>query len=333
MDEAKGGFQFERPIHLGDEHWNSIAQEVGRLNRSQLSGDEGQVLGDLKGLVEAVARITVDISGEQVEANSSFSHTVNRAHKLLEQQPGYELATGSEFGKIARQACHMAAALGSIRNQFGSGHGRAYVPEIKQEMTLLATDGSMTWLRWALRRIGLFSLGRPEILIRDLVEQRATFRSGDLKERLEAVNIPNLTESHQRALGVAVGQRVMEGTFVVRWDGLDPCLRSDNLGKWTENYRIGLLRGLWNAHDEKPTITPQSIKYGLEVLDPIPDASHALSEQIEVIRSKTKVGLPDISQDERSELWDWIRAHREARPKNESPAYTALMLHIEPPPF
>jgi len=38
------------------------------------------------------------------------------------------------------------------------------------------------------------------------------------------------------------------------------------------------MRGLWFNPDGLPTITPQSIREGLCVLDPVPDAAETLSE-------------------------------------------------------
>lgn len=291
------------------------------------------MLDDLKCLVESVARITLDIAGEQKPVNASFEQTVNAAHKLLERQPGRGLADGAEFEKIAKQAFHMAQALGPLRNGFGGGHGRAYRPTISEETVLLAIDGAFTWLRWAVRRVGFFSEGRPEMLIRDLIEQRATFRAGDLRERLAAADIPALDVQHQRALGVAVGERVMEETFVVRWDGLDPCLQSAELRPWTEEYRVGLMNGLWFSREGKHTLTSQSIKDGISVLDPIPDASAELLDQVRVVCKATPTGLPSLGMKDRANLLEWLKGRRDARPNAESVAFGELTWHIELPHF
>lgn len=59
-------FQVVRPDYLPDEHWSSIDAELIRLFRSLKDDDDGQTIGDLKCVVESVARVTLDIAGTQV---------------------------------------------------------------------------------------------------------------------------------------------------------------------------------------------------------------------------------------------------------------------------
>lgn len=326
-------FQVQRPPFLGDEHWECITTELERLYRSLEANDDGQVLSDMKCLVESVSRVALEIAGEPAQQNDSFEKSVARAHDLLAEQPGHALARGGEFSRAASQARKIAGSLGHVRNEFGGGHGRARIPDIRDEMVDLALDGGLTWIRWAVRRLGLFSEGRPAPLIRDLVEQPATFHSGDLRRRLEAANLPSLEPHHQQELGVAVGQRVMRQTFVVRWDGLDPCLDSDDLAVWPAGYRLGLLRGLWFAPDGQPTVTPQSIKDGLSVLDPLPDCVKPLQEQVTRLRESTPPSLPDEDQDAVRETVGWLRHRATVRPTLERPALRELLEHLAPLPF
>lgn len=218
-----------------------------------------------------------------------------------------------------------------IRNEYGTGHGRAHQPNIRDEMVDLALDGGLTWVRWALRRLGYFSEGRPDALIRDLVEQPQTnFRAGTLDRRLKAADMPRLEQRHQRALGVAVGQRVMRGTFVVRWGGLDPCLNSDDTETWPPAYRLGLAQGLWFAPDDRPTVTAGSIRDGLTVLDPLPDCSDELDELIGRIITETEPGLPNDDLKDAVAAARFVRDRVPARPAAEAVALSRLAEHIEP---
>lgn len=328
--ELYSRFSVERPKYLGDEHWASISIEVDRLHRSLEAGDRSQVLGDLKCLVESVARVTLDIAGEPAQPNAAFDQTVKRAHDLLASQPGDTLAQGGEFSRIASNSCRIARSLGGIRNEFGGGHGRSRVPEVRAEMVDLGLDGGLTWSRWAVRRLGLFSMGRPNSLIRDLVEDSATFHSGILEQRLEAANLSGMDAHHQREVGVAVGQRVMRGTFVVKWDGLDPCLNSDDLDVWPEGYRVGLLRGLWFSPEGWPTVGPRSIRDGLSVLDPVADCADVLSEQVEQVVAHTAPGLPNVDSDALRETAEWIKRRMKVRPDAEACPLKSLREHIDP---
>lgn len=332
-DERYERFEIQRPKYLGHEHWECITAELDRLRRSLEADDNSQALSDLKCLVESVARVALDIAGEPAQSNDSLDSTVKRAHDLLAEQPGHSLARGGDFSKMASQACRMARNLGNIRNQYGGGHGRANTPSIQNEMVDLALDGSLTWTRWAVRRLGLFSEGRPTALIRDLVEEPTTFHSGVLRRRLEAANLAKLEAHHQQELGVAVGQRVMQQTFVVKWDGLIPCLESDDLTVWPIGYRLGLLRGLWFDPDEHSTVTPQSIKDGLSLLDPVPDCAQALQDQVTRVRESTQPSLPDVNQDALRDTVEWLRHRITVRPSVEKATLQQLEAHLAPPPF
>lgn len=321
-------FAVQRPKFLGDEHWESISTELERLKRSLDAGDHSQALSDLKCLVESVARVTLDIAGEPAQSNDSFDKTVTRAHDMLARQPGHALAKGGDFAKMASQACRIARNLGNIRNEYGGGHGRARTPTVRDEMVDLGLDGSLTWVRWAVRRLGLFSEGRPSLLIKDLIEDPATFHSGVLKRRLEAANLAEIDVHHQQELGVAVGQRAMRGTFVVRRDGLDPCLKSDDLEVWPKGYRVGLMRGLWFSPDGQPTVTPQSIKEGLQVLDPVADCSDEIDEQIKSIVESTQAGFPWLDQESNEDIVGWLKDRVKVRPEREGSALILLYGHI-----
>lgn len=325
-------FEIPCPQFLGEEHWECITTELDRLHRSLEAEDDSQALSDLKCLVEAVARVALDIAGEPAQPNDSLDGTVKRAHDLLAEQPGHSLARGGDFSRMASQACRIARNLGNIRNLYGGGHGRARTPSMRDEMVDLALDGSLTWTRWAVRRLGFFSEGRPATLIRDLVEESAIFRSGVLRRRLEAANLAGLEAHHQQELGVAVGQRVMRQTFVVRWDGLDPCLESDDLTVWPAGYRIGLLRGLWFDPSGHATISPRAIKDGLSVLDPVPDCADVLLEQVQLVVESTQPGLPDADEDALQETIDWVRHRATVRPASERAALQRLLEHLAPPP-
>lgn len=271
----------ERPAYLGDQHWSAIAIEIERLERSLQAGDGGQAIGDIKCVVESIARIVHEIDGAPAGSNDAFQTVVNGANKLLKNQPGDELADRTPFGDMATQAGKIALNLATIRNEYGGGHGRPRTPDLRDEMVLLALDGGLLWSKWALRRLGYFAEGRPTALINALIgPEQQTFRSGVLTRRLRSANLPGIAPHHQRAIGVAVGQRAARETFVVREDGVDRCLASDDTTEWPRHYRIGLVDGLWFSINGKPTITPQSAIDGVQILEPLDDCSEDLGRLV-----------------------------------------------------
>jgi hypothetical protein len=72
----------------------------------------------------------------------------------------------------------------------------------------------------------------------------------------------------------------MRETFVVRRDGLEPCLDSDDLSTWPQDYRPGLAYGLWFDSYGGLTLTPHSLKEALRVLEPVPDCADDLTDWV-----------------------------------------------------
>ncbi|SRR6266568_4741338 len=289
---------------------------------------------DIKCLVESISRVVLEIDGTPAAPNTGFDAVVAQAHTLLSGQPGHELANQSPFGQLATQASKIAKNLGNIRNEFGGGHGRARTPDLRDEMVALALDGGLLWARWALRRLGYFAEGRPTALINDLIVTPQTFYAGTLERRLLAANLPALESRHQRSIGVAVGQRVMRETFVVRRDGLQPCLASDDLSTCPRDYRLGLAYGLWFDPAGALTLTPCSLEDALRVLEPVPDSSKDLMEWVTRIdQLRFPGGLTDdyvasMAAEQFVQRWMTLR------PVEDHLALTALAKNVKPePPF
>lgn len=327
-------FDIDRPEYLSDEYWACVEQEIIRLARSLDADDGGQVLSDLKCLVECIAKIVLDIDGNPASSNAAYADTVKRAHRLLADQPGHELVNQSAFGQIATQANKMVGNLGTIRNDYGGGHGRGRPPALKDEMVTLALDGGLLWVRWALRRVGYFALGRPEPIIEALVgTSPSIFRAGWLKRRLLAANLPALEPRYQRSIGVAVGQRLMSGTFVVRADGLDPVLESDDLTTWPRGYRLGLTHGMWFDETGRPTLTPTSVENGLKVLDPVSDCADELDDLVGKIETTRPQGPLGDDFEKGLGAQEFVVDRVAVRPEAERPALERLARNIFAAPF
>ncbi|ORB68566.1 abortive infection family protein [Mycolicibacterium tusciae] len=324
--------RLERPAHLPDHHWLAIDTEIRRLRRSLATDDGPQALSDIKCLVESIARVVLDIDGTPAASSEAFNSIVGQAHSRLKGQPGPELANDTAFGDLATQASKIARQLGNIRNEFGGGHGRARVPSFSDEMVVLALDGGLLWARWALRRLGYFSEGRPEALIDALMGSAQTFRAGDLRRRLLAARLPHLESRYQRSIGIAVGQRAARQTFVVHWDGVEPCLSSDDLATWPRDYRVGVAYGLWFDPDGNVTLTPESAREALLVLDPVADCSADLTDWVSRI-VMARAGISYERTMSAYEISEFIRDRTASRPPEERAALVSLADVINPPLF
>lgn len=324
-------FTLPRTSYISDAHVTALDLELARLVRALDAGDEGDAIGSLKSAAEAVAKIVHDLDGRLVSGSADFAGTVKAAHTMLSQQRGLKLAYESSFGKLATQAGKIVGNLGDIRNDYGSGHGKARQPEIKGEMLALALDGTLLWLRWALRRLDQFAQGRPETLIRDIIGDpygAITFYAGDLATRLEAANLDASDPSHARAIGVAVGQRAAGGTFNVAIDGIDPALADADLERWPAPYRVGVATGLLFDPSGIATIRARNLLRALQICLPVTDSEVDITVLIDSVVEATPTGTVPGEPTDRAELTALIERQAPRRPVNEQTPWSALGRHL-----
>lgn len=250
--------------------WNAIDDVQQRLIRAVDLDDRPLVIGCCKELVESIAKATISMRGDVV-IEMDFTKLVSAAHKLLGRQPGPELADDPELRNLSQGLKSIVLQFGELRNRVGTGHGRTYAPEIQAEVTDVAVDAALLWSRWALARLSQLSLGRPESLIDDL--NHANFTAGKLADRLQASNLADLDEDTQRRLGIAVGQRAMRETFLVRQEGVEACAASGDLMRWPDSYRRGVVLGLLIDRDGYATASAWSAPILVQLIESIPDKS------------------------------------------------------------
>lgn len=325
-------FNLARTSHVSDAHVSAFELELSRLARALDADDKGDAIGSLKSAAEAVAKIVHDLDGKLVSGSADFAGTVKSAHTTLAGQQGQELAYESSYGKIATQASKIVGNLGAIRNDYGSGHGKARQPEIKDEMLALALDGTLLWLKWALRRLDSFAQGRPEALIRDLVGDTTTssitFYSGDLAKRLEAANLGTSDPNHARAIGVAVGQRASSGTFNVSIDGIEPALADADLVRWPAPYRVGVGAGLLFDPSEISTIRARTLLHSLQICLPVTDSEVDITVLIGRVIKATPTGAMLGDTGDKADVLALIERQTPHRPPNEQAAWSRLSGHF-----
>lgn len=331
-EDAFAQFDITRPEHVGQAHVDSIGLELQRLARALDADDDAQAIGYLKCAVEAVAKVVLDINGTPADGAAAYPTTIKQAHQLLIGLAGPELAGGGPFAVLATQAQKMAGTLGEVRNSYGGGHGRARQPELTPEMLSLARDGGLLWLRWAMRRLGTFALGRPETLIRDLIGDPTgsiVWYSGDLTSRLTAADLAGIDPRHARAIGVAVGQRAAQETFNVMIEGIRAAVEDpENLSAWPAVYRIGAAFGLLFAPDERPTITAHSLHRALQLCLPLTAEATETSTLIgRVMASRPPGPMPGTSEQNTTLLW-FVQQNAASRPPADQASWYALRAHL-----
>lgn len=330
--DAYESYRVPHPQHIGEAHADAVDLELQRFARAAEAGDDGQAIGYLKCVIEAIAKVVLDLNGTPAGGTESFDPIVKRAHDLLAGQPGHELAMESPFGNLATQARKMAVSMSTIRNGYGAGHGRARQPELKSEMLELAMDGSLLWVRWAIRRLGYFAMGRPETLIRDLVGDPAgkiSFSRGDLATRLDAANLAVAEPRHVRSIGVAVGQRAAQHTFNVHIEGVKAAINDNDLRRWPASYRVGVASGLLFSPDELPTVTTYNLRDALEVCTPVTEESEDIAALLARVRASRAPGPVPGEPESQAELLWFVKQTTGGRPADEQAAWNAIADHLQ----
>ena len=232
----------DRPRSLGGEHWKSIRHAQTRMEGAIERQDWALAVGCAKELCEAVARCAIETLGQTPASGTSYSEVVSTSQRLVGRHPGPGLAHDPHTRDLSQAASKIVTKLGQLRNEYGTGHGRAYVPEVLAEHAELCCDASILWTRWILRRLDGIVAGRAAQLVDDL-STGAIFYKGGLARRLTELDLPSLDESEQRRLGIAVGQRAAGGTVNVYNDGVRDAIGSRQ-APWTRAYMTGLTEGL-----------------------------------------------------------------------------------------
>lgn len=174
----------------------------------------------------------------------------------------------------------MAGQLRELRNNYGSGHGRAYVPEVCKEILDVCVDAALPWCRWALRRLEFVIAGSPIALARD-IRGPFVFYSGDVTRRLIAANLSNLPVADQHMLGVAVAHRAATGTFLVRIEGVEACASSTDQELWPPGYREGVVEGLFIGAVGSISVDVASVMNSALILSAHPAAEKAIEALLE----------------------------------------------------
>lgn len=323
----------EKPTHLSSANWDAITQEFKRLVRAESAGDLGDIIGQCKCLVESVCRVALELDGRPPSSNATFSEVVKDAHEMLIDVKTEGKQIESAGRTASTQVLKIARSLGEYRNSNGSGHGRAFLPEIREDTASVIASSALLWVHWALPRLDDFAYGRPESLIHDLIIENAVFHRGTLTKRLEGADLPGIQPSHQREVGVAVARRSMQGTFVVAKDGVESCAASNSLDFWTEQYRLGVVRGLFTDIKGDVTVTKWAVQQALLVLTPIEQIAEEIRDVNNLLLAaglKAKLGL---TPEDRHQLASIFNLTEKTRAGDDLLAIKELRNTLDVPPF
>jgi Abortive infection C-terminus len=230
-----------RPRGISDQSWEAISGHKERLDRAwRVPTDLSAAVGAAKELCESVARVVLEERAVPYTRSDDMPRLAKSAHQALDRLPGRGQAAQVGVRNLSQAALSIVTVLAELRNELGTGHGRAKVPRISLEAAVAASDAAVLWSRWVLARLDEVLGGDVALLVQELRGQG--FSRGKLEVRFDEVGLDALFADDQQRLGVAVAHRAMNGTFVVRESGVDPLL--DRASEWPEAYRFGIAEGL-----------------------------------------------------------------------------------------
>ncbi|MGW7099706.1 hypothetical protein ACWGH1_10035 [Streptomyces sp. NPDC054883] len=123
-----------RPKRIRPGHWVAIDGAYQRLVRAVASEDFAHVVGAAKELTESVARVTTEANGDVYADNAPYSALLSAAHGIVAHAVKPNLAPNDVLRAIPDNARKMATQLAEIRDRYGTGHGRADVHEVTEEV-------------------------------------------------------------------------------------------------------------------------------------------------------------------------------------------------------
>lgn len=233
-------FELRRPEHLDDPAWEAVQLAHSRLQRACEWRDLPEMIGKSKELVETVAKVVVGATEGTVEDSADFALIVKSAQRCLARQPGRDLSQDQNLRAMAQAAQTLATSVAPLRNSYGTGHGRARVPDVVDETASLVLEAALLWSRWALRRLGHLLADYPNDLIAAV--QTGTSRTL-LREKFQAAALEQQPEEIQHRIGVAFGQQSAGGFGNATEVGVEPAIEG-GYEEYPIAYRLGLLRGM-----------------------------------------------------------------------------------------
>lgn len=218
----------------------------------------------------------------------------------------------------------MAAQLRELRNAYGTGHGRAVVHDVTDEVVDASVHAALLWVRWAMARLESVLLGAVAPLVNDL-QNGSVFYSGDLAVRLEAANIPGLEQPEQHRLGVAVGQRAANETFTVRIDGIRACALHPD--RWPDSYREGVVHGLFiNADGQAHAYAPASADCAAELLQHHSAPARVLADLSTVLAAAS---WSLMFQESHAEIIDAMKTASAKMPNEATEIWSEIIADLE----
>lgn len=147
--ELDAAFEVRQPIHPRLDHLPDepdLREHIDRIQRSIRDGDDAQLLGSTKELLETTAKVVLQRAGKA--APTKFPALLTAAFEALQLHPKATPSTGTSLERPVREilggALKIALGIDELRNSHGTGHGRIAPPPLSQRHARLAAGAGVT---------------------------------------------------------------------------------------------------------------------------------------------------------------------------------------------
>lgn len=147
--ELDAEFEVRQPIHPRLDHLPDepdLREHIDRIQRSLRDGDDAQLLGSTKELLETTAKVVLARVGRPTP--SKFPALLTAAFEALQLHPKATPSTGTPLERPVREilggAVKIALGVDELRNSHGTGHGRIAPPPLSRRHARLAAGAGVT---------------------------------------------------------------------------------------------------------------------------------------------------------------------------------------------
>jgi hypothetical protein len=145
-DNFEVSFRLEPGVdHLPDSP--ALRDHVAKIQRAVRDGDNAQLLGSTKELLESAAKLVLERTGAD-SIPSKFPALMAAAFEALHIHPKATPSTGSDLEEPVRKvvggALQIVLGIDELRNTHGTGHGRSEVVRLSDRHARLAAGAGVT---------------------------------------------------------------------------------------------------------------------------------------------------------------------------------------------
>jgi hypothetical protein len=230
------------------------------IDRAVVAADVEGIIGGSKDVVEAVAKVVLDVLGQSYGSDTPVQKLASVSMKVLgiaEERPALQRLGGS--------MATAAGAIGELRNSDGTGHGRSAPSTINARHAEFARAAASAWCTWmlALAEDKLADTSRFNQALLEIGGERV-FRRGALKAYLDELQLDAAPREVQRKLGLAVARRwTMNSTFMPRLDVIDPL--AEGAEDFPLAFQEGLIEGLLLDRDGRVRMDADDVRKAIEI--------------------------------------------------------------------